>query len=90
MKLLSYVGNAAIFEICCHVVFGMFIIGFMIYEIRKMIREGRQYFKELWSYIEMSMLCNLVLNDIISLRYQNELHYIKFVLSMMLNVIKEN
>lgn len=58
MKLLSYVGNTAIFEIACHVMFGMFIFGFMIHEIRKVIREGREYFKELWSYIEMSMLCN--------------------------------
>jgi len=65
MRLLQYVGAEATFQISCHAIFGVFIIGFLVIECKSIKRQGRVYFKEYWNYHEWGVL---LINILIALR----------------------
>ena len=56
MNLLGHVSNPNLFLMVCEIIYLCFILFFIIKEIRKIIKQKRDYLKEPWNYIELSII----------------------------------
>ncbi|XP_059152857.1 polycystin-1-like protein 2 [Physella acuta] len=54
--LLPYMDNAMIFQIVCEAVFVIYIIVFIVIEIRQFIKLKGQYFFQFWTWMELSTI----------------------------------
>ena len=56
VNLLAYDADGAAFNIICQIVYLLFVLGFLIKEIRNMRKEGKVYFKQFWNWVELSII----------------------------------
>lgn len=56
MNLLGFFSNAMLFQLICQIVYLIFILVFIIKEIRKLVKQGKKYFKEPWNWVEMCII----------------------------------
>ncbi|GAB1597495.1 polycystic kidney disease protein 1-like 2 [Argonauta hians] len=54
--LLPYMTQAALFQTLCDVVFVIFLIYFLIKEIKLLIKLRKNYFKEFWNLVELAII----------------------------------
>lgn len=56
-RLFSYIGGYGIFVLACEILAVIFVVYYLVREIRRIKIEGRQYFKSFWNFLEFSNLC---------------------------------
>lgn len=55
-RLFSYIGGFGLFVVACEILTVIFIVYYLVREIRHIRRQGRQYFKSFWNVLELSNL----------------------------------
>lgn len=56
MNLLGYYQEGFGFQIFCEIVYVLFVVFFIIKEIRNMYKQGRSYFRQFWNWNEMGII----------------------------------
>ena len=56
MNLLGFFASAMLFQLICQIVYLLFIIVFIVKEIRKLFKSGRKYFSEPWNWVELFII----------------------------------
>ena len=59
MNLLAYFTSAMLFQIICEVTFLLFVVFFIVRDIRRLVSQRRHFFKEFWNWVDISstILC---------------------------------
>ena len=52
ISLLNFYTGFALFTIACDIIYVIFIVYFMISEIRELCKQGKKYFTHFWSFVE--------------------------------------
>ena len=55
-RIDRYDGGFALFIVAGQAVFGLFILYFLQHEVRQMIKEKKQYFKDPWNIAELTTI----------------------------------
>jgi polycystin 1L2 len=57
ISLLNHYTGFALFTLVCDIIYVIFIIYFMVTEIRAVIKNGAKYLLEFWSLVELAIIC---------------------------------
>ncbi|CAH1793770.1 unnamed protein product [Owenia fusiformis] len=56
LNLLSYYTSSMLFQVACEIVYVLFILYFIVHEIRQIYRERSKYFKQFWNWVEVIVI----------------------------------
>lgn len=55
-NLLAHYSDAMLFQIVCEIIYVLFVLSFIVKEIRNLWRQRKEYFKQIWNFIEISVI----------------------------------